>query len=242
MSNQQHQSGAETVGPHKTPLNTTATPGPRDVAAPRIDGTELAPTFEVRLEPARELVRVRLIGELDLATGPELREQITELLAVGFEHLIIDLRDLSFLDATGLTLLLALADRARDEGWRLSLIHAHGQVRRICELTNTLSRLPLHPTHDSMMLDSEHDRRADQRRQMKTPGQDRRAAPGAVDDLDTILMRAQQAGIDRWRVMIALGITPQRASRVLRGSAPADLNGESITLDGTARTAGHPLR
>lgn len=100
--------------------------------------------FGVRLEPAREVVRIKPFGELDLAGVPELRDQVRELLAVGFEQLIIDLRGLSFLDVCGLRLLLCLADQARCEGWRLSLIPADGQVGRLFTLTGTLTQLPFH--------------------------------------------------------------------------------------------------
>jgi anti-sigma B factor antagonist len=100
-----------------------------------------AAVFEVRVEPAREVVRVKPIGELDLTTGPELREQVSELVAVGFEHLVIDLRGLTFVDATGVALLLGLAEQARSGGWRLSLIPGHDQVQRILSLTGTLDQL-----------------------------------------------------------------------------------------------------
>jgi anti-sigma B factor antagonist len=82
----------------------------------------LVPGFVVEVEPEREVVRVRPVGELDLSTGPELRDHVAELVAVGFEHLVIDLRGLSFIDATGVSLLLSLAAQARRERWRLSLI------------------------------------------------------------------------------------------------------------------------
>lgn len=89
---------------------------------------ESAERFAVRVEPAREVARVKPIGELDLASVGELREQVTQLLAVGFEQLIIDLRGVSFLDLSGLRLLLCLTDQARSEGWRLSLIQGPSQV------------------------------------------------------------------------------------------------------------------
>jgi anti-sigma B factor antagonist len=100
------------------------------------------PVFAVGIEPAREVVRVKPVGELDLATGPELRSRVLGLVAVGVEHLIIDLRGLSFIDATGLSLLLSLADDAREGGWRLSLIQGTGQVRRMFALTDIGDRLP----------------------------------------------------------------------------------------------------
>jgi anti-sigma B factor antagonist len=101
--------------------------------------------FVVEVEPAREMVRVRPVGELDLITGPELRDHVAELLAVGFEHVVIDLRGLSFMDATGVSLLLSLAAQARRERWRLSLIRGDRQVQRIFALTDTLRQLPFRP-------------------------------------------------------------------------------------------------
>jgi anti-sigma B factor antagonist len=100
------------------------------------------PVFAVEIEPARETVRLRPQGELDQATGPELREQVSELLEVGFEQLVIDLRGLSFIDVSGVRLLLGLAQQARCEGWRLSLTQGDDQVGRIFALTETLDRLP----------------------------------------------------------------------------------------------------
>jgi anti-anti-sigma factor len=57
--------------------------------------------------PERELVRVRPVGELDMATVPVLEAQIRELRGAGFRSVVLDLRKLEFMDATGLSLILA---------------------------------------------------------------------------------------------------------------------------------------
>ena len=87
-------------------------------------------------------MQVKPLGELDLATVPELDQQVQELVAVCFEDLLLDLRGLSFIDATGLTLLLELAQQSQREGWRLTLIPGKGQVERILVLTGCRDRLP----------------------------------------------------------------------------------------------------
>ena len=79
------------------------------------------------------------------ATVPVLAEHVTELLTVGFEQLIIDLRGLSFIDVSGLRLLLSLGERARSDGWRLSLIQGSEPVRRLFTLTDTDRQLPFSP-------------------------------------------------------------------------------------------------
>ena len=104
--------------------------------------------FEVRVEPARDVVRVKPIGELDLTTAPELREQVAELVAVDFEHVLIDLRGVSSIDAGVVALLLRLAGQARRAGWRLSLIQRQDQVQRILALTGALDQLPFDDGHE----------------------------------------------------------------------------------------------
>ncbi len=99
----------------------------------------------VGVEPAREVVRVKPVGELDLATVSMLAGQVSELLMVGFEQLIIDLRGLSFIDISGLRLLLSLTRRARSDGWRLTLIQGNGPVERLFALTETDRQLPFSP-------------------------------------------------------------------------------------------------
>jgi anti-anti-sigma factor len=111
---------------------------------------DAAAAFEVRVEPAREVVRVKPIGKLDPTTSPELRAQVAELVAVGFEHVVIDLHGVSSIDATAVALLLSLADQARGAGWRLSLIQRHDQVQGILALTGTRDQLPFDDGHEVM--------------------------------------------------------------------------------------------
>src|SRR4051812_9040458 len=62
--------------------------------------------FRCEVEPARDAVRVRPIGELDLATVPLVEAELAELWSVGFTRIVLDLRDVCFLDSTGIRLLL----------------------------------------------------------------------------------------------------------------------------------------
>jgi anti-sigma B factor antagonist len=104
---------------------------------------EAGPWFSLGLVPAGEQVWLQASGELDLAATPKLYEQVGELLAAGFRQLVIDLRSVTFIDLTGVRLLLKLAEDARDDGWRLSLLQAGGQVGQILTLTGALDQLPV---------------------------------------------------------------------------------------------------
>jgi anti-anti-sigma factor len=95
-------------------------------------------------------------ASLTSPTVSVLEDQVGELLAVGFEQLIIDLRGLSFMDVSGLRLLLSLARHARHEGWRLSLIQGSVPVRRLFTLTDTARRLPFSPVAIEPHPDKHH--------------------------------------------------------------------------------------
>ena len=69
------------------------------------DTAEFEP-FSCEVDPHRESVFVRPVGELDLATAPIVDAQLCELVEAGFTSVVLDLRKLRFLDSTGLRLLL----------------------------------------------------------------------------------------------------------------------------------------
>ncbi len=74
-------------------------------------------------------------GELDLAGVPVLVRQLRELEQVGFDRLVVDLRELSFMDCSGLGILVAADLRARHAHRQLVLACGDGPVRRLLELT-----------------------------------------------------------------------------------------------------------
>ncbi|HLI61492.1 MAG TPA: STAS domain-containing protein [Solirubrobacteraceae bacterium] len=79
------------------------------------------PEFEIveHGDPPSVILAVR--GELDMGTIGELSERVGARLTDGVSELRLDLRELSFMDSSGLRLLIELSDRARSEGWRLRL-------------------------------------------------------------------------------------------------------------------------
>ena len=97
--------------------------------------------FRIDVEPARESVRVAPVGELDIATVGKLQDEVTRLRETGFDHIVLDLRGVRFLDSTGLRLVLELDAAARADGHDLHLIRGADVVHRIFEVTQVVERL-----------------------------------------------------------------------------------------------------
>ena len=93
--------------------------------------------LDVSVVPDRSEVRVGLAGELEVSTIAALERQVRELYAAGFEQVVIDLRNVTFLDSTGLRVLLALRNDAKRGGHRLALANPRRDVARVFELTAT---------------------------------------------------------------------------------------------------------
>jgi anti-sigma B factor antagonist len=83
-------------------------------------------------------------GELDLSTIPELSRHIgAEFGAGSGQALTIDLSDVTFMDSSGLRLLIELDKRAQTEGWRLALrAPRHEGAKVVLRMTGADEALP----------------------------------------------------------------------------------------------------
>lgn len=99
--------------------------------------TETHEAPEFRLDARREgpVATVAVIGELDIATGPELQAAI-EALEPGCEELVVDLSECSFFASSGISILLEENARAARDGFRLVVVKAPASAQRIFDLTS----------------------------------------------------------------------------------------------------------
>lgn len=93
--------------------------------------------FSVGVVRDRDEVVVALTGELDLATADMLEREIRELRHSGCDRVVVDLRQLDFMDSAGLRVLISLRNTAKCVGHRLILVPGPRQVQRIFDLTAT---------------------------------------------------------------------------------------------------------
>ena len=86
-------------------------------------------------------MRVVPVGELDLATTPELEAQLHELRRSGFEHVVLDMRGLTFIDSSGIRAILAENQFADTNGREFSLLSGPPAVQRALEVCGLLEHL-----------------------------------------------------------------------------------------------------
>jgi anti-anti-sigma factor len=87
--------------------------------------------------------RLALAGELDLASAPKLARAVASAIAAGARRVILDLRQLDFIDASGLHVLMQARERSREAGCEFAVVPGPRQVQRVFELTGVLTDLEL---------------------------------------------------------------------------------------------------
>ena len=103
----------------------------------------LEPLEQFRLSTA-ELVEgayvVTISGEADVASAPQLSEELERLVGDGAHEVIVDLLDVPFVDSTVLGVLLKVSRRARAEGGEVVLVSDDPRVLRVFEITGLTSQ------------------------------------------------------------------------------------------------------
>ena len=149
----------------------------RAVSTRAAEMSDLEP-FAVEVQCRGHVTVVQPRGELDMATVETLRTTLDLAIAEalrtaldGFEtgaRLVLDLRRLSFIDSTGLHLLVTLDQRAQRDGFLLTLIAPAAPIDRAIHLCGLDKLLPFVAAYDtvdsgSMRSASDHDAAVDAR-------------------------------------------------------------------------------
>jgi anti-sigma B factor antagonist len=109
--------------------------------------------FEVHRTRRNGAVVVIASGEIDLASSPELRAALYDPETQG-ETVMLDLREVTFMDSSGLGVIVGQHKRAREEGFRFCVaVDGAPEVLRILELSGLVSVLDIAEASDSLLTE-----------------------------------------------------------------------------------------
>ena len=89
---------------------------------------------------------IRVGGEIDVYTAPQLREAVLELIGQGVAHVIADLRAVEFLDSTGLGAIVGGQKRLRANEGSLVLAASPDRIVRLFRITGLDRAFSLYPS------------------------------------------------------------------------------------------------
>lgn len=98
--------------------------------------------LSVRSHRDDDVHTIALAGEMDLANAPEVERELIRAEATNATKIVIDLSELTFMDSTGIRLLITAHARARTDGDRLVLIRPPARVFRVLCIAGVDGLLP----------------------------------------------------------------------------------------------------
>jgi len=96
-----------------------------------------ASALSLQLEARNGVVRIAVGGELDMASAPALAGSLEGAELGGTHAIILDLRDTTFIDSSGLRAILKASERATSNGHQLAIVGVNPSARQLFELTGT---------------------------------------------------------------------------------------------------------
>ena len=104
-------------------------------------GVSVQSHFRVEVLNEGRVSVISVSGELDLASSAALEEELTRATESDAEQVVLDLRELEFMDSTGLSTLVKAHQRAEEAGKEFGLVRGPQQVQRLLSLTGVEERL-----------------------------------------------------------------------------------------------------
>lgn len=90
-------------------------------------------------------------GEVDMFTAPKLREALIQAIDQGNDRVAVDLHDVTFMDSTGLGVLIGALRRVRERSGELRIICTSRPVLRVLEVTGLHNVFSIHESLEEAM-------------------------------------------------------------------------------------------
>jgi anti-sigma B factor antagonist len=99
--------------------------------------------FHLEERAHRSFPVIVVVGEIDVATAPQLREALHGVIAQGHATVVLDLLGVTFLDSTALGVLVGGLKRCRELDGELHIVVTDARIRKIFEITGLNKIFPL---------------------------------------------------------------------------------------------------
>ena len=113
-----------------------------DVPREHVEAILAAAEFRVDVERDGGGVRISPVGEVDASTIGRLRESFDEATAIRVSRLVLDLRETTFLDSTGLHFAIDVDAWATTNGTAFAIVAGPPAVQRTFDVSGLSARLP----------------------------------------------------------------------------------------------------
>ncbi|HYF10822.1 MAG TPA: STAS domain-containing protein [Actinomycetota bacterium] len=90
-------------------------------------------------------------GEVDLSTAPTLRARLEQLIDGGTRRLVVNLEPVTFMDSSGLSVLVSAFKAMREADGRIAVVCTNPAISKIFTITGLDRVLAIHPSVDEAL-------------------------------------------------------------------------------------------
>ncbi|MGZ4427817.1 MAG: STAS domain-containing protein [Nocardioidaceae bacterium] len=87
-------------------------------------------------------------GEIDMASAGMLRQAVTDLLGNGVSRLVLDMTTVTFIDSTGLGILVGARKKLQHLQGSFSVVCQSPRILRLFNITGLAAALSVYPTYE----------------------------------------------------------------------------------------------
>lgn len=109
--------------------------------------------MQIRRERAGTTLVMHLAGDLDEKTSADFRSHVDRAIDEGTDHLILVLRELTFIDSSGLGVLIGRYRHLLRQGGRVSLVEPRSHVESLLEIAGIPRLMPIYPSERDALTD-----------------------------------------------------------------------------------------
>jgi anti-sigma B factor antagonist len=91
--------------------------------------------FSTAREPDSQTVRITISGEIDLFAAPDFKSRLYEAVGEGDVDVVLDCGALTYIDSTGLGILLGALKRVRQKDRQVYVRHLKDNIRKLFRIT-----------------------------------------------------------------------------------------------------------
>jgi anti-sigma B factor antagonist len=105
--------------------------------------------MKIDIRQEQQVTVISVDGEVDASNSTDLGDSLDQLLADGHKKLIVDLKDVKFIDSSGLGTLVRVYKHARADSGDVCLASLQPTVKRVFELTRLDRVFEVHPDSEA---------------------------------------------------------------------------------------------
>ncbi len=94
---------------------------------------------------------IKLEGEVDIYTCPQLKETIIRLIDEGNYHIIIDMQNVPYIDSAGLGVLVGARRRVGEHDGSIAMVNPNPSVHKVLEITRLTKIFDVYPDNEAAL-------------------------------------------------------------------------------------------